>query len=156
MPVLGGGIALGAGLAIVAGFVLRVPEVAERSRPFLSRFTSARPTIASFAAIGLAAALGEETLFRAAIQPVAGIVVASILFTLAHSVIADLRHVTPGKAIYVCFAFAMGLLLGWLYERYGIVASMGAHAAFDTVVLTVIRPLLPGRADRGTVAPIHT
>jgi membrane protease YdiL (CAAX protease family) len=77
-------------------------------------------------------------------------VVASVLFMLAHSLIADFRHPTAGKAAYAVLALAMGLLLGVLYDRLGIVASMGTHFALDTAALTLIRPLLP---SVGSAAP---
>jgi uncharacterized protein len=139
------GIVVGAGLGGLFGFGVTRPMVADRVRPFLSRFTSAPPTALNFGLLGLAAALGEETLFRAAIQPAAGIVVASILFMLAHSIIADFRHPSAGKFAYAALAFGMGLLLGVAYDRLGIAASMGIHFAFDTVTLILIRPLRPIR-----------
>jgi membrane protease YdiL (CAAX protease family) len=111
-------------------------------RPFLARFTSAPLTLAVFVTLGVAAALGEETLFRAAIQPLAGIIVAWLLFMAAHALIADFRHPTPGKVAYAALAVAMGLVLGLLYERAGIAASMACHAAFDATALFVARPLL--------------
>jgi membrane protease YdiL (CAAX protease family) len=77
-------------------------------------------------------------------------VVASVLFMLAHSLIADFRHPTAGKAAYAVLALAMGLLLGVLYDRLGIVASMGTHFALDTAALILIRPLLP---SVGSAAP---
>ncbi len=61
---------------------------------------------------------------------------------LAHAVIADFRHPTPGKLGYAALAFAMGLVLGLLYERLGIAASMGAHFAFDATALLLARPIL--------------
>ena len=147
------GIVVGAGLGGLFGFGATRPMFADRVRPFLSRFTSARPTALNFGLIGLAAALGEETLFRAAIQPVAGIVVASILFMLAHSIIADFRHPSAGKFAYAALAFGMGLVLGVAYDRFGIAASMGIHFAFDAVTLVLIRPLLPIREPlRGALA----
>jgi CAAX protease family protein len=147
-PPLGaaGGIFIGAALGGAFGFGVTRKRFAWRVRPFLARFTSSRPTTLNFALLGLAAALGEETLFRAAVQPVAGIVVAAVLFTLAHALIADFRHPTPGKAAYAGLALGMGILLGLLYERFGIAGSMGAHFAFDTTALILVRPLLPGAA----------
>jgi hypothetical protein len=146
-------IVVGGALGGLFGLGVTRPMFADRVRPFLVRFTSARPTVLNFALLGLAAALGEETLFRAAIQPVAGIAVASVLFMLAHSLIADLRHPTPGKVAYALLALCMGLVLGLLYDRLGIAASMAAHFAFDTVALILIRPLLPIRQPlRGSPA----
>ncbi len=149
---VGVGLVTGALLGAVFGFGLTRPAFAERVRPFLSRFTSAPPTPAIFAALGLAAALGEETLFRAAIQPVAGMVVASLLFMLAHSLIADFRHPTAGKAAYPLLAFGMGVVLGLLYERLGIAAAIAAHFAFDTVALILVAPLLPRRVPVAAAA----
>lgn len=142
-------IGLGLGIALGGAFGLGVtrPRFAERIRPFLARFTSSTPTILNFALIGLAAALGEETLFRAAIQPWAGIVISSLLFTLAHAVIADFRRPTPGKVAYAALAFGMGVVLGLEYEHLGIAASMATHFAFDATALTMVRPLLPIRAN---------
>ncbi len=142
------GIVLGTALGGAFGLGVTRPVFADRVRPFLTRFTSARPTAANFALIGIAAALGEETLFRAAIQPVGGILIASVLFMLAHSVIADFRHPSPGKVAYAALALGMGILLGVLYDRLGIAASMGVHFAFDTTALVMIRPLLPARQPR--------
>ena len=143
------GLGIGVLLGGMFGFAVTRPMFADRVRPFLQRFTSAAPTPPTFAIIGLAAALGEEALFRAAIQPVTGIVVASLLFMLAHSLIADFRHPTPGKVAYAVLAFGMGLLLGLLYDRLGIAASIATHFAFDTVALILISPLLPTRMPIG-------
>lgn len=143
LAAVGVGVAIGAVLGGLFGFGVTRRTFADRVRPFLRQFTSAAPTPVNFAILGLAAAVGEETLFRAAIQPVAGIIVAAILFTLAHSLIADFRQPTPGKVAYALLAFSMGLVLSVLYDQVGIAASMGAHFAFDTVALLLIRPSLP-------------
>lgn len=122
------------------------PPLSSRASPFLARFTSSDLTRAAIACLAVAAALGEETLFRAAIQPLAGIVIASALFTLAHALIADFRHPTSAKEVNAVLAFGMGLLPGVLYERLGIAASMAAHAAFDAAALWFVRPTV--RAGR--------
>jgi membrane protease YdiL (CAAX protease family) len=110
----GAGLALGAALGGLFGFGVTRHAFADRVRPFLRRSSSAAPTPVNFAVLGLAAALGEETLFRAAIQPVGGIGIASVLFMLAHSLIADFRHPTPGKVAYAALALFLGLVLGLL------------------------------------------
>jgi hypothetical protein len=103
---------VGRGLGLALGGVFGVgvtrPMFADRVRPFLARFTSSKPTFANFAIIGLAAALGEETLFRATIQPSAGILIAALLFTIAHAAIADFRHPSAGKLAYALLALGMG------------------------------------------------
>jgi CAAX amino terminal protease family. len=145
LPAAGFGLATGLVLGGAFGVGVTRPFFAERVRPFLARFTSARPTILNFAIIGLAAALGEETLFRAAVQPSMGIWIAALLFTIAHAAIADYRHPTLGKLAYAALAFGMGVLFGIEYDHLGIAASMATHFAFDTTALLLIRPLLPAR-----------
>ncbi len=140
---IGIGLVIGLVLGAVFGFALTRPAVAWRVAPFLARFSSSEPTLLNFAALGLAAALGEESLFRAAIQPYFGIGLASLLFMAAHIGVADWRHPTPRKAAYAALVFGMGLLLGWLFDNYGIACSMATHFAFDTTALYLVRPLFP-------------
>lgn len=152
---LGGGVVLGGFIALIAGWLVRRPAVAAGFAPFLSRFTGSAPTPANAVLLGIVAALGEETLFRAAIQPMAGLVIAAIFFTAAHSLIGDFRHLSFEKVAYIVFALMIGLLLGLLYERFGIAASMGLHAAFDAVFLLGIRSfLVQPPAESAALGPV--
>ena len=68
------------------------------------------PTSAPLAVyLALASAIGEEILFRGAIQPAAGLLATSILF--------GLLHLGPDGRIstWSIWAFLSGLLLGWTY-----------------------------------------
>ncbi len=77
-------------------------------------------------AIALIAPLSEELLFRGAIEghllkqgrsPLFAIVVSALFFALVH-----------GNPAQIVFAFAFGLLLGWLYYRTGsLIPSMFCH-----------------------------
>ncbi len=147
------GLAVGVALGGAFGFGVTRPAFARRVKPFLARFTSSAPTVVNFAILGLAAALGEETLFRAAIQPTAGILVAAVLFMTAHAAIADFMHPTPGKLAYAALAFGMGIVLGLEYANLGIAASMATHFSFDTTALLLIRPLLPAPDRAGAQTP---
>lgn len=91
--------------------------------------------------IALAAGTGEELLFRGVIQqglsdwggPGFGLVVASILFGLAHAL----------NRYYVMVTVVMGLYLGLLYQAsQNIVLVLLIHALYDWVVLrfVVLRP----------------
>lgn len=94
-------------------------------------------TLADFALISLLAGLGEEALFRAVMQswlsdlshPVAGLIVASVLFGLAHLI-------TP---TYAVLATLIGLYLGGLWmatENLFLVA--GIHALYDFIALVYL------------------
>lgn len=84
----------------------------------------------------------EEALFRYLLMDLifskiglsqnVALVVSSILFGLAHFLNG------PGSTPQVFEAMAMGALLGYLYRRYGLWASILLHASFNFFVITVI------------------
>lgn len=80
--------------------------------------------------LALASGVGEEALFRGALQPEVGLAVASVLFAAAHFV--------PRRELMAWSAFALGagLLLGALYDATGnLVAPVVAHAVVNAVNL---------------------
>ena len=80
--------------------------------------------------LAVASGVGEEALFRGALQPQVGLVWASVLFALAHLV--PRRELLPWSV----FALAAGLLLGGLYAATGnLVAPVVAHVAINAVNL---------------------
>jgi len=87
-----------------------------------------------FAVVSLLAGLGEECLFRGIVQagfgegigPLGGLLVASILFGLAH----------PISVLYVLLAGTMGLWFGVLWNwSDSLVAPVLAHALYDFIAL---------------------
>lgn len=106
----------------------------------------------SFAAIaiGAAAGVGEEWLFRGIVQPVAGLAIASVLFGLAH--VGGMRMLPFGV-----WAAAMGLVLGALaIGTGGLTAPMVAHGVYDMLALEYIRRSpKPVFAGAGTGADIE-
>lgn len=73
--------------------------------------------------VGVGAALGEETLFRGAVQPVFGIVATSVIFASLHP--------QYGFSVALGFIFVVGIALGVLRERVNTTASFLAHAGFN-------------------------
>jgi membrane protease YdiL (CAAX protease family) len=73
--------------------------------------------------LGLAAALGEESLFRGALQPRFGLVYTTILFALVHA--------NYGLSLATLVVFAVGLILGLIRIRYNTVVSMTVHATYN-------------------------
>lgn len=73
--------------------------------------------------VGLAAALGEETLFRGALQPRFGRILTALLFALLHS--------TYGLSLATVAVFILGYILGLVRDRYNTSASMVVHAAYN-------------------------
>ena len=99
----------------------------------------AQCTLFELAIVALLAGLGEELLFRGALQPVLGLPLASVLVALAHSI-------TP---TYALLTGLMGLYLGWLAEASGTLwVPIATHALYDFIAfLVVIRDVRRTTAD---------
>lgn len=83
--------------------------------------------------LGAAAGLGEEWLFRGVVQPVFGLLAASVAFGLAH--VGGLRMLPFG-----IWASVMGLALGGLaIATGGLIAPIVAHGVYDMLALEYIR-----------------
>lgn len=74
--------------------------------------------------IGVGAGVGEETLFRGAVQPALGITLTSILF-------ASL-HVQYGPSLLLGYIFVLSAGLGLLRKHINTTASFAAHAGYNT------------------------
>jgi uncharacterized protein len=88
--------------------------------------------------ISLAAGVGEELLFRGALQPLAsrwlgpagGLLLASVAFGALHAV----------SVTYLLSATAVGIYFGWLAQHYDdLVAPIIVHALYDWAALLVLR-----------------
>ena len=79
--------------------------------------------------IGVGAGLGEETLFRGALQPRLGIILTSLLWSVI--------HVQYGPSVLLVNIFVLSVALGFLRRRINTTATFLAHAGFNflTVVL---------------------
>ena len=83
--------------------------------------------------IGAAAGVGEEWLFRGILQPLLGLVAASVLFGLAH--VGGARMLPFGV-----WATGMGFIMGSLtLVTGGLIAPMVAHGVYDMLALAYIR-----------------
>lgn len=88
---------------------------------------------AGVVAIGAAAGVGEEWLFRGILQPLIGVTGATLLFGVAH--VGGLRMLPFGV-----WASAMGLVMGLLVVvTGGLTAAMVAHGVYDMLALEYIR-----------------
>jgi membrane protease YdiL (CAAX protease family) len=73
--------------------------------------------------LGLAAALGEESIFRGALQPRFGILFTSILFTLTHA--------NYGLSISTLIVFLLAICLGLLRKYFNTTLCMLVHATYN-------------------------
>jgi CAAX protease family protein len=96
------------------------PDVERLTEQMLGPMLTSLPGVLT---LGLAAALGEESVFRGALQPRFGLVLTAILFALLHS--------NYGITLSTVLVFGVGLVLGVLRLRYNTTASMFAHAIYN-------------------------
>ena len=75
--------------------------------------------------IGLGAGLGEETLFRGAVQPALGILPTSLLFAS--------MHVQYGPSLLLGYIFLLSIGLGLLRRYINSTASFVAHASYNVL-----------------------
>lgn len=73
--------------------------------------------------LGLSAAIGEETLFRGALQPRFGFILTALLFALVHS--------NYGLSLSTLIVFLLGLLLGVVRMRVNTTTTMIVHAVYN-------------------------
>ena len=84
-------------------------------------------------AIGAAAGIGEELLFRGLLQPLLGLAAASVLFGAAH--VGGVRMLPFGV-----WATGMGVVMGTLaIATGGLTAPIVAHGLYDMLALEYIR-----------------
>lgn len=75
------------------------------------------------------AGLGEEALFRGALQPLLGLWGSNVLFGLLH----------PLSLLYVLLAGAMGAYLGWLFDAtQNLFAPTVTHGVYDFLAFLVV------------------
>lgn len=112
----------------------------------LVRGVSARQAVV----LAIASGLAEEALFRGALQPRVGWLVASVLFGLAHF------HPRPSLRPWSASALLAGLGFGWLFEASGdLVAPALAHFLVNAVNLRWLGRAAPSAfsADPETALP---
>jgi membrane protease YdiL (CAAX protease family) len=83
--------------------------------------------------VSVLAGLGEELLFRGVMQPLVGLVAASVLFGAMH---------TGGRTFigYGLWAACIGAVMGWLMiVSRGLIAPVIAHAVYDAAALAYVR-----------------
>ncbi|MCS0588589.1 CPBP family intramembrane glutamic endopeptidase [Massilia norwichensis] len=95
--------------------------------------------------ISFAAAIGEEMLFRAALQPLLGVWVVSLLFLLTHVPAYRFRKLDGATIAQAAGVFGGSVVLGFVFEYVGLLAAMLVHAWIDIVGLLIVRRAIQTR-----------
>lgn len=141
LPALGAGLAAGLVAIALSEALTRTTELGEALADLLGESLMGI-TAADAVLLALASGLGEEMLFRGALQPSVGLFWASVIFGACHFM--------PRRelALWSVYAVAMGFGFGLLYEWTG---QLAAPIAAHTLVNGVNLPRLARRAEERAV-----
>lgn len=119
-------------IALGAVWALTVtPEQLEQQTAAAEQLAAAFSTLPMALLLATSVAVGEEIFFRGALQPVFGLGLTSLFFTLLHT------QYTLTPATIAIFFVSLGM--GWLRIRYSTTAAIVAHFIYDFIQLA---PLL--------------
>ena len=87
------------------------------------------------------AGLGEELLFRGALQPLLGIWLTSAIFVVAHMRAYQFKKVDKAALVQMATLFGTSALLGLIAQYVGLIAAILVHALIDICSLYMLRSL---------------
>lgn len=152
--VLRGPMALGEQLLYGLGLSALAAALSYVSYRFTATSEASRNTITAYSRLdlsglnplwmSLAAAIGEELLFRAALQPLLGVWITSLIFLVTHTPVYQFRKLNKTTLMQAAGVFGVSVALGFIYQYVGLLAAMMVHTALDVVGLYVVRNALRG------------
>ena len=131
---IGIGVLIGIGLAVFITVAEQwiVSLVAQTGLPMteaelFEELASLPTSLMGAVLLGLSAGISEELLVRGVLQPRLGIVLANLVFAMAHG----LQYGADGLIV----VFLLGLLFGVLRMQLGLAPAIMAHAVYDIVLV---------------------
>jgi len=115
--------------------ITQTPPLRPTREFFTNLIKPMRLTLLEITFISFCAGVGEEVLFRGAIQPFLGIWLTSFIFVLIHG------YINPGNwplTIYGLYMILVVAGLGFLTIQLGLIASIAAHTVLDMVLLSCL------------------
>jgi len=105
------------------------PDIVDNLEDTMDQMTSGLANPVGALLIGLSAGVGEEVLFRGAVQPRFGIVIAALFWTSLH-VQYDFSFVLVGL-------FGVGIILGFQRKYLGTMSAVITHALYNMLVVGI-------------------
>jgi membrane protease YdiL (CAAX protease family) len=99
------------------------PEIHALEDRFPLEFANVSPFV-GVPAVSLAAGVGEEAIFRGALQPRFGIILTSLLFAALH-----LQYQLPGMIVIFCIGVILGILKNWKSTTF----TACVHMLYDLI-----------------------
>ncbi len=129
------GLALGTLIGFLAWSIVTLPFLRNTRRFFVDIIGPLELTWIEVIIISCCAGIGEEILFRGAIQPHLGIIWTSILFVALHGYINPFNLSMTAYGIFMVLAICF---LGWAALRYGLITVIVAHTVIDVILLYLL------------------
>ncbi len=140
-------------IGLVVGFVTAkagwqittLPMMDKNKKFFANMVRPMKLTDVQIVFVSICAGVGEELLFRGAIQPFLGIWITSILFVLIHGYLNPFNLPLTYYGIYMVLVIGV---LGLMTEYVGIITAMIAHTIIDIILLKELSNVrLSGNGD---------
>lgn len=112
--------------------MIELPIMVKTKNFFASLFKPLKLTNGQIVFISICAGVGEELLFRGAIQPLLGIWITAILFVLIHGYLNPFNLPLTYYGIYMVLVIGV---MGLMTEHLGILTAMIAHTLIDIILL---------------------
>ena len=130
------GLAAGIGIAVGAHLIIASPLLNKVNMTYARMLGRFRLSLSEVLLISLCAGVGEEMLFRGALQPLLGIPITSILFVAIHG------YLNPKDwrlSIYGLFMTAGIAWLGYLTDSRGLLSAILGHTIIDVYLLIYLQ-----------------
>ena len=130
------GLAAGIGIAIGAHIIIASPLLNKVNMTYARMLGRFRLSLSEVLLISMCAGVGEEMLFRGAVQPLLGIPITSLLFVAIHG------YLNPRDwrlSIYGLFMTAGIAWLGYLSESFGLLSAIVGHTIIDVYLLIYLQ-----------------
>ena len=131
------GLLYGSLVAVFSIVLMSSPMLKEVPPLFENMVARLNPNFVAILFLSFAAGVGEELLFRAAIQPHLGIWLTSLLFVLVHFVY--LNPFDLKMSILGVFLVLISAGFGYLFKLSGIYAAISAHFIYDVIIFSKLK-----------------
>lgn len=134
-------ISVGIVLGLIAGYaayaLIQRPFMAPVREKYSNMFGEFELTVSEIWFISFCAGVGEELLFRGALQPLLGIPFTSVIFVAIHGYLNPANWRLSIYGIFMTFIIAF---IGWSAQAIGLLTAIVAHMIIDVILLGALIP----------------
>ncbi len=144
------GISTGLVFGYIAKFIVNLNFMSQVKRNYGSLFAGMKLNLLDVWLISICAGIGEEILFRGALQPLMGVWITSLVFVAVHG------YLNPWDwriSIYGLIMTTFIVVVGFMAEHLGLLSAIIVHTLIDVILLNQLKDYL---ANQRRVVPDST